>query len=128
MSIQRRLVQGGEALVTPQLQLSQGRGLLNTAHAERLNAAFRERLAVLVRRMRALARRPQTLEMGMYLLGCVYNFCSWHESLRLPLYVGCRQRRWVKRPLAMAAGLTDHYWSMQELLSLEGSAATLCPA
>jgi len=118
VGIERRIAQGGAALVAHLLHLSQGGGVLNTAYAERLNATFRERLAVLVRRSRALARTPQTLEAGMYLLGCVYNFCRWHESLRLPLYVG-RHRHWVKRTPAMAAGLTDHCWSVQDLLSFK---------
>jgi hypothetical protein len=118
VGIERRIVQGSEALVTRLLHLSQGRGVLNTAYIERLNATFRERLAVLVRHSRALARTPQRLEAGMYLLGCVYNFCRWHESLRLPVYVG-RGCHWVKRTPAMAAGLTDHGWSIQELLSFK---------
>jgi len=118
VGLERRIVQGREALVERLVHLSQGGGVLNTAYAERLNATFRERLAVLVRRGRALARTPEALEAGMYLLGCVYNFCTWHESLRLPLYVG-RQRRWVKRTPAIAAGLTDHRWRVQELLSFK---------
>ena len=55
----------------------------------------------------------------MYLVGCVYNFCTYHQSLRLPLYVVSRQgqrRRWVPRTPAMATGLTDHQWSVEELL------------
>lgn len=53
----------------------------------------------------------------MYLVGCVYNFCTWHESLRLPLYIGRRGRRhWVKRTPAMSAHLTDHCWTVRELL------------
>ncbi len=118
VGIQRRIVQGSEALVTRLLKQSQGGGVLNTAYSERLNATFRERLAVLVRRSRALARTPETLAAGMYLLGCVYNFCSWHASLRLPLYVG-RRCHWVKRTPAMAAGLTDHCWSVQDLFSFK---------
>ncbi len=80
-------------------------------------------LASLGRRTRCLVRQVQTLETGMYLVGCVYNFCTWHESLRVPLYVlGCSgmQRRWVGRTPAMSAGLTDHRWSLEELLRYPG--------
>jgi len=55
-------------------------------------------------------------------MGCVYNFCTWHKSLRLPLYVSenWRQwRHWVPRTPAMAAGLTDHRWTVLELLSFK---------
>lgn len=99
---------------------SQGGGRLNTAYIERLNATFRSTIAALARRTRALARGPVLLEHGMYLAGCVYNFCSEHRSLALALFVvGPRgeQRRWVGRTPAMAAGLADHQWSVRELLN-----------
>ena len=55
----------------------------------------------------------------MYLVGTVYNFCTWLH-MRLPLYVGYRGRmHWVKRTPAIAAGLTDHRWSVAELLTFK---------
>jgi len=122
VGIERRILQGGEALVQSLIAVSQGRGVLNTAYIERLQATFRSRLACLIRRGRSLARTVKTLEAGMYLVGCVYNFCTWHEGLRLPLYIseGRRERRhWVRRTPAMAAGLTDHRWTVLELLSFK---------
>jgi len=53
----------------------------------------------------------------MYVVGCIYNFCTYHHSLRRKLSVGTYGHRWVKRTPALAAGLTDHVWSVQELLS-----------
>jgi IS1 family transposase len=47
--------------------------VINTAYIERLNATFRERLAPLARRCRALARHTMTLHEGMFLVGTVYN-------------------------------------------------------
>ena len=99
---------------------SQGGGVLNTAFIERLNATFRSRIVALVRRTRALARTSALLEQGMYLAGSVYNFCSEHRSLALALIlVGPRgeAQRWVGRSPAMAAGLTNHCWSVRELLN-----------
>jgi hypothetical protein len=93
------------------LQATQGKGVINTAFIERLNATFRQRLGVLARR----TRKPQTLEASMFLLGCVYNFCAFHKSLRLPLYIGERGRKWVPPTPALAAGWTDHRWSVLEL-------------
>jgi len=115
-SIQRRIVQGCQEVVDHLLQASQGGGVINTAFIERLNATFRQRLSVLNRRTHNLARRPNTLHTSMFLLGCVYNFCTFHKSLRLPLYIGERQRKWVQRTPAIATGWTDHRWSMKELL------------
>ncbi len=45
-SIQRRIVQGSEALVQRLLTASQGEGGINTAYIERLNATFRQRCAL----------------------------------------------------------------------------------
>ena len=93
------------------LGLSQGGSVLNTAFIERLNGTFRERLASLTRKSRHAARRLHVLETGMYLIGCSYNFCFPHHELSKTKHVGspCTP--------AMAAGLTDHVWSIRELLS-----------
>jgi transposase-like protein len=88
---------------------------INTSYIERLNATFRSRLASLVRRGRGLAHEVVTLESGMYLVGCVYNFCTEHRSLRVPL--GGGQAKWQGRTPAMAARWTDHIWSVRELLT-----------
>jgi hypothetical protein len=115
-SISRRIVQGCQEQVTDLLQATQGGQVINTAFIERLNATFRQRLGVLARRTRHLARKPETLQASMYLLGCVYNFCTFHKSLRLPLYIGERRRKWVPRTPALAGGWTDHRWNVMELL------------
>jgi len=116
LTIQRRIAQGCAEQVERLLATSQGGGVINTAFIERLNATFRQRLACLVRRGRALARQVDTLEAGMYLVGCVYNFCTHHKSLRLKLWINERRVHWVQRTPAIAAGLTDHRWSVEELL------------
>ena len=115
LTVQRRIVQGYGRLIERLIQTSQGQGRINTAFIERLNATFRQRLAPLVRRTRALARQPETLRAGMYVVGCIYNFCTYHQSLRIPLYLSERRRRWLRRTPAIAAGLTDHCWTVQEL-------------
>src|SRR3989475_191378 len=78
---ERRIIDGTPARVETLRRRSQGEGVINTAYIERLNATFRERLASLTRRGRALARRTLTLQHGMYLIGTVYNFCTPHASL-----------------------------------------------
>src|ERR671927_765462 len=75
---QRRIVEGTPARVETLRRRSQGDGVINTAYIERLNATFRERLASLTRRGRALARHTMTLHEGMFVVGTVYNFCTPH--------------------------------------------------
>lgn len=119
LTIERRIVQGDELAVAACLKTSQGGGQINTAFIERLNATFRQCLACLGRRSRSLARQTRTLQAGMFLVGCVYNFCNHHASLRLPLWITNRRCHWVQRTPAMAAGLTDHRWSVLELLTFK---------
>src|SRR2546430_12397305 len=64
----------------------------------------------MTRKSRHAARRLKALDMGMYLIGCSYNFCFPHHELSKHLHVGS-----ACTP-AMAAGLTDHVWSICELL------------
>ncbi len=61
---------------------------INPSYIERLNATFRSRLAALVRRGRGLALKVETLDLGMYLVGCIDNFCTEHRSLRLAVEGG----------------------------------------
>jgi len=53
----------------------------------------------------------------MFVLGCVYNFCDFHKSLRVLLSVRRHGFRWVKRTPALAAGLADHRWTLEELFT-----------
>jgi transposase-like protein len=108
IDVERRLVAGTPARVETLRRRSQGDGVINTADIERLNATFRERLASLTRRGRALARHTLTLPPGMYLIGTVDNFCTPQAKLA---YAGGQSTP------AMAAGLTDHCWSVRELWS-----------
>ncbi len=114
----RRVVVGTEEAVQARLESTQGSltAVINTAYIERLQATFRSRLSALVRRTRTAARQKATLEAGMWLVGTVYNFCRAHRSLRLA-GDSATQRRWIERTPAEAAELTDHCWSVYELLS-----------
>lgn len=120
LTVDRRIVQGGKEIVERLIKATQkGKGVINTAFIERLNATFRQRLNHLVRRTRTLARRSETLVVGMYLVGCFYNFCDFHHSLRLKLSVGSFGYRWVQRTPAIAANLTDHQWTPAELFAFK---------
>lgn len=115
VAVERRLKDGDAAQVEALRHKAHAESVLNTAFIERLNATFRQRLTSLVRRTRALARRTVTIEQGMWMVGTLYNFCTAHESLRVRSELA--PRRWQGRTPAMAAGLTDHLWSVKELLS-----------
>jgi transposase-like protein/IS1 family transposase len=114
VAIERRIKDGAESEVEALRHKAHAESVLNTAFIERLNATFRQRLTSLVRRTRALARCTVTIEQGIWLVGTLYNFCTTHDSLRVPC--ATPERRFAERTPAMAAGITDHCWSVKELL------------
>ena len=108
VGISHRLAQGTAAHLAALVAATQGQGGLNTAYIERLNGTFRSRWAGLARRSRRLGRDAGRLDTAMYLSGTVYNFCTWHASLTTAMG--------EPRTPAQAAGLTDHQWTVSELL------------
>ena len=110
VEVTRQMAQGSLTRAAVLLRRSRGGTMLNTAFIERFHGTMRERLATLTRKCPHAARRVQALHTGMYLLGCTYNFCWPHQQLG-------KQRAGLGCTPAMAAGLTDHVWSLRELLS-----------
>ena len=78
-------------------------GCFNTAYVERLNATIRTWVPAMTRRTRTPAREQTHLEQVLAWAQAVYNLCHEHATLG--------------GSPAMAAGLTDHCWSIQELLT-----------
>jgi transposase-like protein len=113
VEVVRRVLWGTAGRIDEQLRKTGTGRQINTSYIERLNATFRSAMAALTRRGRRLLRQEEALEKGMYLSGCVYNFCSSHRSLRLRQKQG---PKYLRRTPAMAAGWTDHVWSIRELL------------
>lgn len=56
---------------------------------------FRQRLLWLTCRTRCLAQQAETITVGMYIVGCFYNFCDYHQALRQRLSVRRFAHRWV---------------------------------
>jgi transposase-like protein len=116
VEVVRRVVRGSTAAIQEVLTRTGTGREINTAYIERLNATFRASLAGLVRRGRALLHEEERLRAGVYLVGCAYNFCWEHDSLRVAAPAGTG-RKWSGRTPAMAAGLTDRCWGLRDLLS-----------
>ena len=103
VSITRRLAYGSltrAEVIMQATQLELGR--INTAYIERLNATLRTWMPALVRRTRTPSGARGQLEAALFWTGCVYNFCHVQATL-------------AGTP-AMAADLTDHVWSIDELM------------
>ncbi len=114
-SVTQRVVQGTSAGILAVLTATRTGVMINTAYIERLNATFRSRLSCLTRRGRAIAHTQAMVTAGMWLVGGSYNFCTWHASLRERAPSGARFK-WAERTPAMAAGVSDHCWTLKEFL------------
>lgn len=93
-----------------------------TSLLERLNLTMREDNAPLSRKTLAFGKDEDELRAHLALYVAYYHFVRPHLSLRAPLPVpipvrGRTSRRWQRRTPAMATGLTDHVWSLRELLT-----------
>ncbi|HUS16506.1 MAG TPA: hypothetical protein VM536_16025 [Chloroflexia bacterium] len=117
-TVQQRVICGTRAAILAVLRVTGTGQEIHTAYIERLNATFRSCLAPLVRRGRAIAHKMETVRAGMYLVGGAYNFCWVHGSLRQTAPAGAPYK-WEDRTPAMAAGLTDHRWTLRELLNYQ---------
>jgi len=105
--VTRRVAYGSAAAAQELMAASQVLlGVINTAYVERLNATLRTWMPALTRRSRTPAREMALLEARLFWTGVVYNFCHVHTSL-------------AGTP-AMAADLTDHIWSVEELIRYGG--------
>lgn len=102
--VARFVLRGSCTMLARLLRSTQLEGTPNTAFIDRLNGTFRAYLAPLIRRSHGLARTQQSVSYAVLLLGTVYNFCRIHSTLK-------------HSTPAMAAHLTDHLWSVSELLS-----------
>jgi hypothetical protein len=69
----------------------------------------------LVRKTLGYSRRVDMLKAACAWEDVVYNFTRGVKTLRTAVYNG--DRKWAQRSPAMAAGLTDHLWSLREILT-----------
>ena len=95
---------------------------INTAFVERLNLSLRQRVAAIGRRSATPCKSEDGLGQQLALFQVYHNFVLPHASLcqalAEPVATKGRGSAKVWQPCtpAMAAGLTDHVWSLKEVL------------
>ena len=109
------MVQGTAEAIAAVLAATHSGTAIKTAYIERLNATFRSVPGALVRRGRAIAHTEATLTAGMWLVGCALQLLLAASKPPVTAPPGAPWK-WQERTPAMAAGLTDHRWTMLELL------------
>jgi hypothetical protein len=95
---------------------------INTAFVERLNLAIRQPVAAGGRRGNTLCKGVEGVLQQLTLYPVYDNCCLPHASIRQPLAqpeptkgIGSA-KTWRPCTPAMAAGLTDHVWTLREVL------------
>jgi IS1 family transposase len=94
----------------------------NTAFVERLNLDIRQRVAAIGRRVNTLCQGEAGLRDPLALFQTYHNFVLPHASRRQALLSPeatngkGSARLWRPCTPAMAAGLTDHVWTLREVL------------
>jgi IS1 family transposase len=120
VNVRHRVVFGTLAAVQ-QVLATQG-WQINTAFIERINLSIRAHVAAVGRRVTTLCKGEDGLRQQVALYHLYYNFCLPHASLRVPLPQPLptngtgSAKQWQPRTPAMAAGRTDHVWTLREVL------------
>jgi hypothetical protein len=90
-------------------------GKINTAYIERFNLTIRNSLARFIRKGMNCSKLLLSHSRAIDFFQAWYNFVKPHQSLRIEVNLG--RKRWMQRTPAMAEGITDHVWSLKELLT-----------
>jgi hypothetical protein len=90
-------------------------GQINTAYIERDNLTLRQELRRLSRKTLGFSKNRRELQHALDFIDAHDNFVKPHGALRLKASSE-GNRLWMPRSPAMAAGISDHIWSLEELL------------
>jgi IS1 family transposase len=114
VKIDFRVIFGTLATVLAALALSRVSRAINTAFVERHNGTDRNRNARKVRKTYCFSKDWEVHQAVTYFTMYSYNFCWPVRTLRERGSDG----HWQARTPAMAAGLSDHVWTLTEWLTL----------
>lgn len=106
VSISKRVIYGVAELIPMKA--------ISTSLLERLNGTIRQHVVPLHRRTRSFAKCRTSLDTHVQLFKSYYNLCLRHGTLK-------------GQTPAQAAGLTDHCWTLRELLTFNAAIISKIP-
>jgi hypothetical protein len=120
-----RLVYGTTGQVDAALRAPPVSRMIKTSGVERNHLTIRQHTRRMRRQVKAFSKEPDCLEHQLTRAFAYDHFVVSHRGLRqcwacpLPTTGGNGSyKQWTSVTPAMAAGLTDHVWTMDELLSV----------
>ena len=124
VNVTTRIVYGTEEQIRTALHHSPVSQAINTYGVERNNLTVRQHSRRMGRKVNAFSKDRDFLEYQLTLAFAYYHFVIPHRGLRqrLPKPIPTKgpratYKKWKPVTPAMAAGLTDHVWTIDELLS-----------
>ncbi len=124
VNVTTRIVYGSEQQVIAALKASPVSTTINTYGVERNNLTIRQHSRRMGRKVNAFSKERDYLEYQLTVAFAYYHFVKPHHGLRQRLPEPLQTKgphasfkKWKPVTPAMAAGFTDHVWSMDELLS-----------
>jgi IS1 family transposase/transposase-like protein len=124
VEVSTEIIYGAPERIAEVLQASPTSSQISTYGVERNNLTIRQHSRRMGRKVNAFSKDRDYLKYQLALAFAYYHFVIPHRGLRQRLEQpqptkGCNgsPKKWIERTPAMAAGLTDHIWTMDELLS-----------
>ena len=123
VEVTTQVVYGSSEQITQALHQSPVSNTISTYGVERNNLTIRQHSRRMGRKVNAFSKDHDFLEHQLSLAFAYYHFVIPHLGLRQKLAMPTStngtgsKKRWQQRTPAMAASLTNHIWSMDELLS-----------
>jgi IS1 family transposase len=113
VEVVRAVVFGTMCLLNALLDRSTASTTINTSFVERNNGTDRHQNARKRRKTYGFSKNLALHRAASYFIGFSYNFCWAVRTLRVRSPDGS----WQARTPAMAAGLSDHVWSLEEWIT-----------
>ena len=113
--IQVKVIYGDEKEIKELLKTSKVSNSINISFVERINGTLRHINKRLSRKTYCFSKDIKYHKDHLDLCLAYYHFVKPHKGLRLE--VNQNGKRWQERTPCYAAGLTDHIWTMRELLT-----------
>jgi hypothetical protein len=107
-----RRVFGTQEQLDAALQASIVSKHVNTTFVERFNGTVRQHNSRKARKVYSFSKEFEYHTAMSWFAAANYNFCRPHLGLREK-----EDGRWSKRTPAMASGISDHVWSLDEFMS-----------
>ena len=115
VSVDKRIVFGNEEEILNTLK--QNGNTINTSYVERNNLTARNGVSRLIRDTIDFSKCFQMLLAHMCFFFAWFNFVKTHDALKIETDEGVKH--WKQRTPAMAANITDHIWTLEELLNVK---------